>query len=157
MRESRVFPDSFPAALVHSSFPFHGSPSTPETTQGSHWARAIHNSRGPFFFQKELALSIAENCGTVVLGMGLPSKRRTKSSKRRRASHFALSSPTLSTCKQCSASVLPHHVCLNCGFYNGKKVLTIHSKAEKSLRKREKARKQEKKEGESEPEAEHRH
>ncbi len=76
--------------------------------------------------------------------MGLPSKRRTKSSKRRRASHFALHPAMLSTCSNCGKAVRPHHVCLNCGMYAGAKVLTVKSKADKKLRKREKEKKKEK-------------
>lgn len=79
--------------------------------------------------------------------MGLPSKRRTGSSKRRRASHFALSPSRLTSCTNCGKAVLPHHVCLNCGMYQGRQVITMKSKAEKKLRKREKAKK------EAEPEA----
>lgn len=73
--------------------------------------------------------------------MGLPSKRRTKSQKRRRASHFALRGRALSKCKNCGAPVLPHRACLKCGFYNGRKVLKVAAKGERQLKKREKARK----------------
>lgn len=77
--------------------------------------------------------------------MGLPSKRRTTSSKHRRASHFALPASALSKCSSCGEPVLPHHVCLACGMYNGRKVLTVKSKAEKKLREREKEKKEKEK------------
>lgn len=72
--------------------------------------------------------------------MGLPSKKRTGSSKRRRASHFALIAANLNRCSKCAKPVLPHHVCMSCGTYNGRQALNVKSKAEKKLKKREKAR-----------------
>ncbi|MBI3957022.1 MAG: 50S ribosomal protein L32 [Candidatus Kerfeldbacteria bacterium] len=75
--------------------------------------------------------------------MGLPSKRRTKSSKRRRASHFAGTPVSLTTCSSCGSAVRPHHLCMNCGAYAGTTLLKVASKAEKKLRKREKVKKKE--------------
>ena len=72
--------------------------------------------------------------------MGLPSHRRTKSSKKRRASHFALSRVQLTSCQSCGKPVLQHHVCLSCGTYQGRKVVAVVTKGEKKLRKREKAK-----------------
>ena len=81
--------------------------------------------------------------------MGLPSKRRTTSSKHRRASHFATGPIVLVKCANCNAQVRPHHVCLKCGTYQGRVLIKISSKADKKLKKREKERKKEK---ESQPE-----
>jgi len=61
--------------------------------------------------------------------MGLPSKRRTKRSKRERASHFALKQTDLSSCSKCGKPVLSHKACAHCGTYKGKQILTIKSKA----------------------------
>ncbi|MFH1867067.1 MAG: 50S ribosomal protein L32 [Patescibacteria group bacterium] len=61
--------------------------------------------------------------------MGLPGHRRTSSHKRRRASHFALSKTHLSNCSHCHKPVKPHHACTNCGYYRGRLVLKIKSKA----------------------------
>lgn len=63
--------------------------------------------------------------------MGLPGKKLTKSSKKRRASHFALSQITLGQCPKCKKPVLPHHVCQFCGTYAGRVVLKIESKLDK--------------------------
>lgn len=73
--------------------------------------------------------------------MGLPSKKRPSSEKFRRASHFALRKPTLSSCKKCGKPVRPHHVCANCGTYNGRQVIAKNSKAEKKLKQRAAQRK----------------
>jgi len=43
--------------------------------------------------------------------MSVPKKKRTKSSKGRRASHFGLKPLTLGTCKKCGKAVRPHYAC----------------------------------------------
>lgn len=60
--------------------------------------------------------------------MGLPSQKRTKSSKRRRASHFALKKIALEKCPKCGKPKKPHYACSFCGSYKGKTVLTIKAK-----------------------------
>jgi large subunit ribosomal protein L32 len=52
-------------------------------------------------------------------------KRRTTSSRRdmRRANHDKITAPNLIPCPNCSAPVLPHRVCPECGFYKGKAVV----------------------------------
>jgi large subunit ribosomal protein L32 len=68
--------------------------------------------------------------------MGLPAKRRTKSSKRRRASHFALKHNPLSACSHCKQPVLPHRACPHCGYYRGRSVIVIKSLLDKKTKKR---------------------
>ena len=72
--------------------------------------------------------------------MGLPSKRRTKTSKKERAAHFALKKTILNTCPKCGKPVMPHRACGKCGVYNGREVIAIKTKA-KTLRQKEKERK----------------
>ncbi len=72
--------------------------------------------------------------------MGLPAKRRTKQSKRERASHFALKKFTLSVCSHCKRKIRPHVVCQHCGYYKGRQVLKITSKIEKRAKKSKLAR-----------------
>ncbi|MEK7167408.1 MAG: 50S ribosomal protein L32 [Patescibacteria group bacterium] len=60
--------------------------------------------------------------------MGLPGQRRTKSSKRRRASHFALKKTALVKCAKCGKPVLPHRACEFCGSYREKQLLIIKTK-----------------------------
>jgi large subunit ribosomal protein L32 len=74
--------------------------------------------------------------------MGLPSKRRTKTSKKERSSHFALKTQSLSKCPKCGKPVLSHRACSKCGTYKGKEVLDVKAKS-KTLHQREKARKAE--------------
>ncbi len=55
--------------------------------------------------------------------MAVP-KRRTTSSRRdmRRAQHDRITAPNLIPCPNCSAPMLPHRVCAECGQYKGKAV-----------------------------------
>lgn len=57
--------------------------------------------------------------------MGLPSQKRSKTSKKQRASHFALKPALLAKCAKCGKPVLPHVACEFCGTYKGKQVITI--------------------------------
>ena len=67
--------------------------------------------------------------------MGLPAKRRTKQSKRERASHFALRQPGVVACSHCKKLILPHRVCPHCGYYRGRDVLRLETKLAKAERK----------------------
>lgn len=57
--------------------------------------------------------------------MGLPGKRLSSSSKRRRASHFALKKKVLVTCKKCQKEIIPHTVCVTCGTYKDRSVVAV--------------------------------
>ena len=54
--------------------------------------------------------------------MSVPKKRITSSSKKQRASHFAIKKQVLSKCSNCNVALLPHRACSKCGWYRGKKV-----------------------------------
>lgn len=41
----------------------------------------------------------------------------------RRSANSKLAAPARSTCPQCGAPKLPHHVCPNCGFYKDREVV----------------------------------
>ncbi len=58
--------------------------------------------------------------------------RHTRSHTKNRRSHHAIKAPTLSTCSNCSLLHRPHHMCLECGYYQGKLVIDI--KAQKAKR-----------------------
>ena len=58
--------------------------------------------------------------------------RHTRSHTANRRSHHALKAPALAVCKNCSASHRPHHMCLECGFYNGRQIIDL--KAQKDAR-----------------------
>ena len=55
--------------------------------------------------------------------MAVPKKRTSKRRKgMRRANDYLTFSERVTTCSNCGADVLLHHVCENCGYYKGKKV-----------------------------------
>lgn len=64
--------------------------------------------------------------------MALPSHKRTSSSKRRRASHFAFKKIKLASCQKCNEPILPHHACLKCGMYRGREIIKPKTKDQKS-------------------------
>ena len=57
--------------------------------------------------------------------MAVP-KRKTSKSKRdmRRAPNMKKSLPGLSVCPQCKELKLPHRVCPNCNYYNGREIVS---------------------------------
>lgn len=58
--------------------------------------------------------------------MGALPKRKTQQGRRnRRRSHLALKPMQLVLCPQCKETMRPHHVCLNCGTYNGREVIEV--------------------------------
>ncbi len=70
--------------------------------------------------------------------MAEPKKRHSSTRSGNRRSHLAVKAQSLATCPQCKKPVLSHHVCANCGFYNGKDVLELEKKqAEKEARRKE--------------------
>ena len=75
--------------------------------------------------------------------MSVPAQRRNSSFKKKRASHFALKKKNLATCSKCQRSVLSHRACSFCGTYNGKEILKIKIKGEKSKTKEKKSKKEE--------------
>jgi len=70
--------------------------------------------------------------------MPVPKQRHTKSRRNRRRSHHALKAIRFVSCPKCSASVRPHHTCINCGTYRGHTVIDVLAK----LSKREKKQKE---------------
>lgn len=56
--------------------------------------------------------------------------RHTRAHTKNRRSHHALKAPTLAVCSNCGAHHRPHHMCLQCGFYNGRQVIDLKAKHE---------------------------
>ena len=58
--------------------------------------------------------------------MAVP-KKKTSLHKRklRRGGHRPVLLRAHSLCTNCGADKVPHHVCMNCGFYKGRKFLDI--------------------------------
>ncbi len=58
----------------------------------------------------------------------LPKRRTSKSVKRSRRSHHALTALNLTACQQCGKARMPHRACPNCGYVNSKVSIEIKTK-----------------------------
>ncbi|MFC1770288.1 50S ribosomal protein L32 [Candidatus Margulisiibacteriota bacterium] len=63
--------------------------------------------------------------------MAVPKKRRSKSKKRIKRACWKVEAPNLKTCSKCSAPIVPHQVCPECGDYKGREVVQIKQKSSK--------------------------
>lgn len=66
--------------------------------------------------------------------MGLPSKKRTRQSKRERWAHIKLTPVTGTLCASCKAPVRPHQACAECGMYRGKAVTDVKKRKVRAMR-----------------------
>lgn len=58
--------------------------------------------------------------------MTSPARRASKSRRdARKAQVFKLKLPGIVECPQCHEMKLAHRVCKNCGYYNGKEVISV--------------------------------
>ena len=62
--------------------------------------------------------------------------RHTKSKRNRVRSHHALSAGLFVKCSHCKAEMVPHTVCMNCGYYNNREVVNVLAKLDKKDRKK---------------------
>ena len=64
--------------------------------------------------------------------MAVPKGKVSKARRdKRRSSVWKLSAPALVKCPQCGALHMPHRMCSECGFYNGRQVKAVQADAEK--------------------------
>jgi len=78
--------------------------------------------------------------------MAVPKWNKTKGKRNQRRMHLFLKKPSLVLCPKCGKPVLPHTVCLNCGYYKGIEVIDVLkklTKKEKKIREKEMAAKEE--------------
>jgi large subunit ribosomal protein L32 len=68
--------------------------------------------------------------------MAVPKQKHTKSRRNKKRSHHALKKKHFSVCPKCGASVLPHHLCWNCGTYAGREIVDVLAKLTKKERKK---------------------
>ncbi|MBF0188857.1 MAG: 50S ribosomal protein L32 [Magnetococcales bacterium] len=57
--------------------------------------------------------------------MAVPKHKISKSRRGLRRSHDAIAASSLSTCPNCQESKQPHRVCMKCGWYKDREVLTV--------------------------------
>ena len=78
--------------------------------------------------------------------MTVPKQKHTKSRRNKRRLHIFLKAAALTKCPKCGQPILPHTVCLNCGYYKGTEVIDVLKKlTKKERKKREKEMKEKKK------------
>ena len=63
--------------------------------------------------------------------MAVPFRKTSKTAKRLRRTHFKLSVSGLVTCPNCGNMIQSHRACPNCGYYDGKEVVSTNSKKSK--------------------------
>ncbi|MFC1475708.1 50S ribosomal protein L32 [Candidatus Zixiibacteriota bacterium] len=56
--------------------------------------------------------------------MPLPKRRHSRARGRRRRTHYKIAAPNITECSNCHSLRLPHHICPECGYYNGKEIIT---------------------------------
>jgi large subunit ribosomal protein L32 len=52
--------------------------------------------------------------------MAVPKRRTSRSKQGHRRSHHAVKAVQVQYCRECNEPVLPHRVCPNCGYFQGR-------------------------------------
>ena len=55
--------------------------------------------------------------------MALPKRRKSHARVRTRRAQWKAQGVTKTVCPHCNATALPHHLCMACGYYNGRQIL----------------------------------
>jgi len=63
--------------------------------------------------------------------MAVPKRRQSKTRTRKRRTHDSIDATSTTTCKECGANIKPHCVCPKCGYYKGRRIVTIKVKDKK--------------------------
>ena len=66
--------------------------------------------------------------------MGVPKRRVSHARQGERRSHLAISVPALEECSHCHEMKLPHRVCPNCGYYQGRLAVEIKQPGDEAAR-----------------------
>lgn len=56
--------------------------------------------------------------------MAVPARKVSNTRGRKRRTHYKASEKTTTKCPNCGATIKPHRVCGECGFYKGKEVIS---------------------------------
>lgn len=57
--------------------------------------------------------------------MPVPKGKASSTRRDKRRTHYKIEAPNLVECPQCHELMVPHRICKNCGYYNGKNVLNV--------------------------------
>lgn len=67
--------------------------------------------------------------------MPVPKRKRSRARRDSRFANKGIKAKSFGSCKNCTAPILSHQVCKECGHYKGKKVLV--TKSERALKRNE--------------------
>jgi len=81
--------------------------------------------------------------------MPVPKQKRSRKRRGDKRKNLALKARSFVICSHCAAQALPHRVCPECGYYKGRKVITIKEKGAKKEEKGKSAKKSRAKKKES--------
>ena len=56
--------------------------------------------------------------------MAVPRNRTSNAKKNSRRSHMAKRKKIISICSNCKKEYISHRMCISCGFYNGKSIMS---------------------------------
>ncbi|HIT12153.1 MAG TPA: 50S ribosomal protein L32 [Candidatus Pelethosoma merdigallinarum] len=56
--------------------------------------------------------------------MAVPFRKISKTRKRKRRTHYKITAAGTVKCPNCGATIKPHRVCKECGYYDGKEVVS---------------------------------
>jgi large subunit ribosomal protein L32 len=73
--------------------------------------------------------------------MANPKRRHSKQRGRLRRTHYKASDQALNICPQCSKGKQSHKVCVHCGYYKGRPVVSVKSVKEKKQERENKKKK----------------
>jgi len=62
--------------------------------------------------------------------MAVPKRRTSHARQGKRRSHLHLKPIQIQYCPNCENAVLPHHICPNCGFYQGREAVPMEKHEE---------------------------
>jgi large subunit ribosomal protein L32 len=60
--------------------------------------------------------------------MAVPKRRTSKTRKRQRRAHDAITPPATGICPTCQSPTYPHRLCANCGSYGGETFIKKETK-----------------------------
>jgi large subunit ribosomal protein L32 len=61
--------------------------------------------------------------------MAVPKRRTSHARQGKRRSHLHLKPKQVQYCRDCEQPVLPHHICPNCGHYQGREVVKMEQES----------------------------
>ena len=63
--------------------------------------------------------------------MALPKRRFSRARRDKRRTQIHLTAPNIGRCSHCGASVMSHRVCPACGYYRGRKIVSVKADKKK--------------------------